>query len=517
VNTTVEFSESARSALSILDTLQAVGERQARVSQIPSLLELQTICREAGCDFGDLNVFARVQDERPALLLCGGDVETAQQVAKQIGCTLDIPELPDAPLVWMADHGEQARLSLRRGDTDKVITRKILSSFLSSELKLDDFVFVEEREVGHSPWRFVWVPKPNYLPALLEKSSAVEILTGQQACVMIADDTPDSLLKLIDYLEQKHWSITRDHWSLDARRATLLSEVATLLDEPDEIRELRAVSLWNYIAERLLAEISRTKQRYQIQIEQQEHKLLSLRHSLSQYHRNWTSGVQNVAESHFKARISGKAFAPFYDIRQPGSDVQTFLAAAGLPGLFTKVEQFVMDRIADFAGGLEGMAVRMELHRITFGEMNTKWSPRAMGPKLDALLTERHIFQSGGDKPGGLIAKVTGKAPAMLEHRKAQIAQASREITRSINDDFAEWCTGFMTTFEQNIRVQLNAALANQGLPDVDRLRSAMDGFDRLSDRIRHYRESGRTSVTVVADWLRQFTQRRWIPLYKRR
>jgi hypothetical protein len=517
VKTSVAFGESARWALSILDTLLAAGGRQAQISQVPSLLELQTICRAAGCDFAELNAFARVRDQRPALLLCGGDVETAQEVAKQIGYTASIPELPDAPLVWTVDHGDRERLSLRRGDSDKVVTRKILTTFLNSEVKLDDFVFIEEHVAGDSPWRFVWVQHPQHLVALREKPSAVEILTGQRACVMIADDTPEPLLKLIDHLEQKHWSITRDHWSLDTRKATLLSEVATLPDEPEEMRELRAGPLWNYIAERLLGEIGRTKQNYQIQTEQQEHKLQSLRQTLSQYQRNWTSGVQNVVENHFKARVAGKAFAPFYDVRRSGPGVLSFLSAAGLPALFTKVEQFVMDRMADFAGSLEGMAVRMELQRITFGEMNARWTPRAMGPKLDALLTERRIFQSGGDKPGGLIAKVTGKAPAILEHRKAQIAQSGREITSSISGDFAEWCTGFMMAFEQNIRLQLNAALANQGLPDVDRLRTAMDGFDRLSDHIRHYRKSGRSTETVGADWLRQLSLRRWIPLYKSR
>lgn len=517
VSNTEKFSATAQAALSFLKALVTAGERQTRREQIPSLIELQTICREAGCDFADLNTFARVRDEGPALLLCGGDESMAHSVAGQIGYDLDFHSLPDAPLAWVVAHSSVAHLSLRRADTDRRITRKVLAGFLQNELKLDDFVFIEERVTGKSRWRFVWVPRPDYLVQFLSKTSALEILAGQLAAVVITEDTPEPVDQLLRLLDQKQWRITRDHWEQGPRRTALLAEVSTLLLEPDETRELRAVSLWHFVSERLLEQIARVKQTYNLQIEQQGHKLHSLRQLLSQHQHTWTGGLHGIIETHFQQRMKGKSFAAFFDVRQTGPDVQSFLAAAGLPALFTKVEQFVMDRMADFAGGLDGLALRLELQRITFGEMNARWTPRPMAPRLEPLLTERKIFEIRSEKSGGIMAKVTGKAPAIVDQRKGQISQACREISRAIGSDYSEWCTGFMNVFEQNIRLQFTAALANQGLPDVDHLRTAMEGFDRLSHRIRHFQQSTRTSEIVAAEWLRQLATRRWIPLYHSR
>jgi hypothetical protein len=303
---------------------------------------------------------------------------------------------------------------------------------------------------------------------------------------------------------------------MESRRTALLAEVSTLLHESQENLDVRAVSLWHFVSERLLENVARAKQSYQIQIEQQEHKIRFLRQLLGQYQKNWTGVLQNLVDAYFQQRMAGRTFAPFFDARQPGPEVQTFLSAAGLPALYTKVEQFVLDHMGDFAGALEGLATRMELHRITFGDMNVRWSPRAIGPRLEALLTEQHVFQTGSEKRGGIVAMVTGKSSAIVEQRKGQIAQACREIARGIVTDYSEWCTNFMTTFEHNIGVQLTAALANQGLPDVDRLRTAMEGFDRLVQRMREIEEASPSSEGVIADWLRQLSLRRWIPLYHR-
>jgi hypothetical protein len=63
----------------------------------------------------------------------------------------------------------------------------------------------------------------------------------------------------------------------------------------------------------------------------------------------------------------------------------------------------------------------------------------------------------------------------------------------------------------------LAAALANQGLPDIEGLRGALSGFDRLSDRIRHHRDAIRTAEDIAGDWLRLLASRRWIPLFQSR
>ncbi len=517
MSSTADFLTTAESATALLNCLLAAGERQARRQQIPSLLELQTICRESGSDLAELNVFARVRDRNPALLLCGGTAEMATEIAKQIGYTLELPHLPDAPLVWCADGGDKAGLALRHANGERAITPRMLVTFLQSELNLNDFMFIEERVTGESPWRFMWLPYPAYLKKLDGRETRMEVLLGQQAAISVREDTPEDVIHLLHQLEQKWWAVSRDEWQERKPHEVLLAEIGSLMMESEETRELQAISLWQFLAARLLSEVERRKQEYQSAIEKHEQRVKHVRYVLGQYQRNWVNGVQSVTDAFLQQRMKGKTIAEFLDPQKPGPDIESFLAAVGLPILQGRIEHFVTDRIADFVGGLDNLAAKVELRRIPLGEMNARWTPRAMGLRLDSRLRERRIFTDGGGKRGGLVAKVTGKTQGIVDQRKSQLAQACRELSEAIGHDFAEWCTGFTSTLEQNIRIQLAAALANQGLPDPERLQGALPGFERISDRIRHHRDAARTSEDIAADWLRLLASRRWIPLYQSR
>ena len=515
MSTSTDFLDTADSASTLLDCLFQAAQRQGRREQIPSVLELQTICRETGTDLPELNIFARVRDNRPALLLCGGSAEMAMEVARQVGYNLELPELPDAPLVWSADVGSKAGLALRHSDAERAVTPRMLVTFLQSELNLSDFVFVEERVAVESPWRFLWLPRPHYLEKLESSPARLEILLSQQAAVAVMDDTPETVARLLLQLEQKWWSIARDQWKETVPQTKLVTELTSLMTEPEDSRELRAISLWQFLSARLLEELTDRKRSYSQALDQLEHKSKVIRHTLAQYHRNWTNGVRNLTDSFLQQRMIGKAAAELLDPQKPGPDIDSYLAAMGLPGLHKQIEQFVTDRMAEFVAGLDALATRLELRRIPLGEMNTRWNPRTVGPRLESRLREKKIFTDGGGKRSGLVAKMTGKTQGIIDQRKGQMTHACREVVQVISGEFAEWCTGFTTILEQNIRIQLAAALANQGLPDTEGLRAALEGYERLSDRIVHHRDATRTSEDITADWLRLLASRRWIPLYQ--
>ncbi len=516
MSTSTDFLNTADAAAALMECMMDAAERQSRREQIPSLLELQTICRESGCDMPELNIFARLRDERPALLLCGGTAEMAQDLAKQLGYKLELPELPDTSLVWCIDSAEKAGFTIRYAGTERAMTRRMLTSFLQNDLRLTDLMLIEEKVKADLLWRFVWLPKPQYLLDYEQSATWLEILLGQQAAVTVQEDTPEPVVHLLQSLEQKWWPIASDQWQEEKPRATLQAGVTSLLSEPEETRELRAIYLWQFVSARLLEELACRKRDYQIAIDQQEQKLKSLRQLLGQYQRNWTSGVRSVTESYMQQRVTGRNIQELLEPQKPGPDLESFVAAISVPTLQSKIEQFVTDRMVDFVAGLEGLAAKMELRRIPLGEANARWNPR-IGTLIEARLKERKIFADGAGKRSGLMAKVTGKTHAIVDHRRGQIGQASREVTQVIHADFTSWCGDFMTTLERNIRLQLTAALVNQGLPDAEGLRAALEGFERLSERIRHHRDSTRASEHIAAEWLRLLATRRWIPLFQGR
>ena len=104
------FTATAEAAVSLWEHWRASARARVYRDQIPSLLELQTVCRETGCSFPELDCFAGVLDMPPAFLLCGGDPDLASEIATVFGFTGPFPDIPDAPFLWWMQAGTEERM-----------------------------------------------------------------------------------------------------------------------------------------------------------------------------------------------------------------------------------------------------------------------------------------------------------------------------------------------------------------------------------------------------------------------
>jgi hypothetical protein len=509
------FTASAEAAVNLWEQWRAAARTRVYRDQIPSLLELQTVCRESGCSFPELDGFAGVLDLPPAFLLCGGDSGFASEIASLFGLTTPFLDVPDEALLWWMQAGPEERTVFRHGQTEHDIYRKSLEELLLQETSPTELFDIDETIPAEARWRVIWVPHPRHFHTHDGRLREIEALLAQRAALIVQDDSPDTLRATLEDIGQKLWEVARDNVSTDDERRVLFSELMTLLEDRPEDIELRASAAWRWLSVRLLDQIEKRKQAFKQALNRYEIYVATTRHLLSQYQKNWTGGLRALLDKYMQGRLTNPALASFLDAQKPGPQPDTFVAAISLPSLQSRVDEYLTDQMAALVGGLSGLSVKLELRRISIGDVKTNWSLRPVGARLENLLKEKRIFPAETGKRGGLVGNLTGKKQAILDERRGQVARAVRTSLQFIEHEFIEWSTTLVNQLEANVMIQLTAALANKGLPDPDTLQTAITGLDRLEKAIRTRRESVHSPEAVAAEWLKRVAECRLIPLYQ--
>lgn len=509
------FKGSAVAALALWDKWSVLtGEPSADAG--PSLQDLQAVCRQAGCVVPELDAYTHVKGRRPALLLCGGDNMLAEQMAALMGYEIALPEVPEACVVWGVDGGKDSEIRVRKGESEQSISRMAILDYLGSNPSDDEWYMIDERVQSSAAWRFLWVPYPKYFRTDKSRPSDLEILLSQNASVVITEQTPVPMQKLLEEMGQKYWPISQNDLTTAEERTRLLRDLSVLWDHRPQDLNLARNATWLWFTGRLTAVVSGRKREYQQVVNQYEIKLSSSRHMLTQYKKNMTNGVRTIVEAYLQNRVASQAFTAFYDAGKAGPQTDTFIGAVSLPALWTKLDEYVTDRLADFITGLAGLATKLDLQRISLGDANARWASRTLNGKLEHALNDRKIFPEGGGKRGGLVGNLTGRKQEVVDDRKAQILKAVRVLVQFIELEFQSWCGQLMNIVENGVSVQLAAALAQRGYAELDILRKSTEGLIRLESLLQGdgVADATATLPPVAAGWMNSLSDRRWIPLY---
>lgn len=514
MSTTPPFAATSAEAARLWERWVHVARSHAHREQMPSPWELQTICRESGYTLAEIEVFAAARNPPPLLLLCGGDGALAAALAQRMGYAWEPADVPDASVVWTVTGNNTPKLRLRQGRVDQSLSRKNLDTLLSGPLPPDEIIIIDETTSAPATWRFAWMPHPRFLLRDDSLAPVIELLWSQRAAVVISDH-PDECVTLLKATGQKLWVVqTADTAAGDRER--LVADVTTVLkDRPSDL-DVRASAAWLWLRGQALERIDRDRTRSRKMLSHIEIKQHATQHLLTQYRKNWTGGIRTISESYFTNRTGSEGIADLLDPKLAGPTAETFLAAMNLPRLWSKLDEYLTDRMADFLAGLGGLAAKLELRRITLGDADARWGIRALTPKLEAALREQQVFPKTSGKRSGLVGNLTGKKQAISDERKGQIARATRVLSHTIESEFTRWCGALMASVEAGISLQLAAAAANQGLPDTDGLRTMLTGLDRLEAALRGDHAHEPSAEAVAVEWLRQLAARRWVPLYRR-
>jgi hypothetical protein len=515
VSGSAAFRATAEAAVDLWDQWLTAARARTYREQMPSLLELQTICRETGCTLPELDSFSAVLDQPPAFLLCGSDATLAKDVAALLGFTAHFPEIPERPVLWWLHSGSSERTVLRYGSSEREVSAHSLATLFTQDLPAGEPLEIEQTLFSAGLWRMVWVPHPQHFRAPNGAGRENDVLLAQRAALLITEDAPANLRTALEELNQKLWEVARDDLSTTDERRKLFTELATVLDDRPEDIELRASAAWRWLSVRLLEQIGQRRVAFQQALNRHESYVATTRHLLSQYQKNWSGGLRALMQKYVQGRLTTPAFAAFFNTQKDGPRADTFISALALPGLQSRVNEFLTDQMAALVAGLSGLSAKLELRRISLGEVSTQWSLRPVGQRLETMLKEKRIFPTETVKRRGLVHNLTSRKQEVLDERRAQISRAARATLLFIEQEFVEWSSSLMSAVEGSILIQLAAALVNKGLPDPDALRTAAIGLDRLEKTIHTRREALRSPESVAAGWLQRLSTGHYIPLYQ--
>jgi hypothetical protein len=508
MSASMSFTATSIAASSLLDPLLKIARSHLHRNGNPFLPDLVSAANEACVELPLLNAFARTREQRPCLLICGGDSKFASDVAATVGYDLTLLEFPAAPVVYLVSPDEQPRLELKSAESCQSLTFDQLHEVFRSGFSKDDLSIVEEHVCADADWKFIWIPHPEALEPFLTTSTFAEILLSHYAATIVSEDTPQSLISILRELGQKLWEVSRSELEENDFRERFLAEIRLLNEESNKEREIRAGAHWNWVAARLAEKATEHHRDLTLQLERLAQRLKTTKLLLEQFQTGWKGSLRNLLDSYWTNRANSPAFAPFLDLQKPGPDIGLFLTALAPAALRTKLASFVTDRMGQLVTGLSALATKVELRQIPLAGINTRWNLDDLGNRIENLLAEKEFFPETGGKRLHIVGKLTGKSQILLDERKGQLARAYRFTSQMIEADFADWCRILMTSIESRVKVEISAALANKSLPNADEIQKRLRSLDRLGKLIRgEDSELPRTPEALASQWLDQLAQ----------
>jgi hypothetical protein len=509
------FQKSAIGALSILSRLLAQAEEDSTKLESPQLLEMLTLCRETNLRLPVLEVFSKVADSGPLITLIGGQASYAGEIAEQMGLAIAPIDVPETPLMWFFEGGAKERTLIQVGATERELSDTALNALLSSPLPPDRVTMLHKVVQSDSSWRFAWLPDPEALAMHAGWPAVLEALVGAQVIVFIGDDVPSAFQTWFSRPGLIVRQFAATEFVRDDVRLPLLEELALMNEQSYSEQQAVHAATWNFLLPRIVDQLDSLRQQYTLEIDRQNMKLQTTRQTLGEYRRNWSNGIKNELDDFFSKKATGQAMSALLDPKQSGPTTETYLKALSLPSLWKKLHELLTDRLGEFVPGLGALATRVELRSISLKEVEMRWNPAALAQQLEDELNAKRTFQQGGGEKSGLVGALMGKNDEIVSARKAQITRAGKTVQSVIEQDFLQWSDNVLHTVEQRVRVQIAAAQVNQGLPDIESLRTGLTGIDRLTAMLEGKRDETRSEpVKRVGSLLRGWSQRRWIRRY---
>lgn len=511
----VRFQKSAHSAVNFLSNLLEHADQDSGRIAAPELLELLTLCREYSLRLPVLEVFSRVCDRQPALVLLGGDAALATDLAHCMGLRADLEIIPETPILWWIEPSNRNCTLVQAGDVDHELSDVALQALLHTALPMDRVTVLKREIESESQWRFAWLPDLPGLALHAGWPSVLEAMTAAQVMIHVGEELPPAFAPWFS----RPGMIARQYAATEIIREDvrpqLFSELFAMRDQSFSEQQSMHAATWHFLLPRLVDELDALRQQYTLDIDRQNMKLQTTRQLLGEYRRNWAGGVRNIMDDYFTKKITGPALAALLDPRQSGPQPSTFLQALSLTTLWKRLHELLTDKMAEFVQGLSALATRVELRTISLKEVDMRWSSNSLGAAIEEELTLKRVFTEGGGERSGIVGTLMGKKDEIVSARRAQIARANKIAQNLIEQDFLQWSERILHAVEARVRVQIAAAQVNQGLPEIENLRAGLTGIDRLTAMLEGNREGTRVEPPKrIGALLKGWTGRRWIRRY---
>jgi len=505
------LTRSAQKALEWLRALLTYAEKRVADASGPSVNEILARCEKAGCSLHELTRYETERSATPALVLFGGDRQLAERLARSLSLDVTFGETKAPNVVWEVQAGARESWALRYNSSKRRISAGALEAFLKTGVAAGDLVTICRTVQGSSPsnWRFIWVPLPIELDAHWATPEGIGILVAQHASVIVSDDVAQGLAADLRALGQRRWEIRRQDLQDSDLLARLEAEVNTLLQTTPSEQAVRTEAAWRWLRDRCRDSIEEQRKEVQKSLELQAGRLKHVDQLLAQYHQNWIRGFHNEVDAHMRLQLKTPAIGKLTEGKKAKLTVKAFLQAMALAGLRTRLDEFVVEHLAEFVPGLSALAAKLDLPKLTLAEDHTSWTADNLAARLEAVLTEKSAFVV---KKGRSRGASSGRSSGAQEERKRRIDEACAWVSTALEASWAEWCADFFAGMKKRTEQALETSIVASGQPTVPQLQERVAGMDAITAALYGEEESAAVRTnTFVRRLLQDFTRQKWL------
>lgn len=473
------FSSSAQTAVQWLSALLNYATKQLVRHAHADIEAVLVQCQKVGCSLPELECYQRRKSAPPALVLFGGDRTLAERLSEILLLPMTFPQVEASSIIWEVELGNCEGWVLRHRTSERQISAKSLEAFLEKSAAVRDPITVKRILVGQdsSQWKFIWIPQPANLTTLWESAEIIGLLARQHAAVIVMDDTQEALVKLLRALGQRHWEVHRENLQESEVLDRLEQQTASLLETDEAQQAARDAAAWQWLKGHCQSSLEREKNALEKALKEQKGKVKNVERLLGQYRQNWIRGFQNQVKSHLHRQLKSPAMEKF--LKSKELTVNGFLQTIALGKFKSELDDYVVERLAEFVGGLGALAVKLELPKLSLPEEHTTWTIEYLSERLGTLLNEREIFSSKNGR-GKLSKSVTGRSRKAADDRFRQAERACRLISKTIADDWSQWCANFFSDIKKHIGQIYDAELTAKDKPTRMQLQDKIAGIETV-------------------------------------
>jgi hypothetical protein len=505
------LTRSAQKALEWLRVLLTYAESRIAHATGPSVSEILARCEKTGCSLHELARYETERSAPPALVLFGGDRQLAERLAHSLALAVTFGETKAPNVVWEVQAGAHESWALRYNSSKRRISAGALEAFLKTGVAAGDMVTICRTVQGSSPsnWRFIWVPLPIELDAHWATPEGIGILVAQHASVIVSEDIAQGLAADLRALGQRRWEVRRQDLQDSDLLARLEAEVSTLLQTTPSEQAVRVEAAWRWLRDRCRDSIEEQRKEVQKTLELQAGRLKRVDQLLAQYHQSWTRGFHNEVEAHLRLQLKTPAMGKLVEGKKAKLTIKAFLQAMALAGLRSRLEEFVVEHLAEFVSGLSALAAKLDLPKLSLAQDHTSWSADNLAARLEAVLTEKRAFSV---KKGRSRGASSGRSSGAQEERKRRIDEASAWVSTAIEASWSEWCADFFDGMKKRTEQALEASIVASGQLTVAQLQEKIAGMDSITAALYGEEKSAAVRTNAfVQRLLRDFTHQKWL------
>ena len=191
--------------------------------------------------------------------------------------------------------------------------------------------------------------------------------------------------------------------------------------------------------------------------------------------------------------------------------VTTFLQTLALGELWSRLEDFTLERLTELISGLGALAVKLELPKLELAENSSHWTADDLTATLEKTLTEKEFFpQKKGRKR--LVKTISGRSSNGQNDRQNRVEMARDQSLKIITESWSKWCKQFFTNMEKHITKAVDTQIAATDKPARAQLEKRIAGIHTAIAALgKKPSPEDERILLFVRQSLESFAKERWL------